>query len=354
MTRPAGVLDVRYETEMAVLRTVPHWIALAGLGLGLAALPLVVERHTLMAVIQMAIWLVAAHGLNLLTGYAGQISIGHAAFVGVGCYTVGVLTTKAGINYFIALPLAGVVAGLVGLLFGLPSLRLKGFYLAMATLAAQVILTQAFLYAWPDLLGGALGISIPPATLFGYAFTSAESIYYLAISVAVVMTVAARNLARTRTGRALVAVRDNDLAAEVMGICVFAAKLKAFFLGCFFAGVAGGVWAAFTWSARPDQFPFMQSIWYLGVVIIGGMGSPVGPVFGVIVVRALNELVLRMTPWIGGMVSPEMAGPVGVGAGLTTFGLLVILFLIFEPRGVAHGWEIFKERARNWPFVYPP
>lgn len=354
MTRAAGVLDVRYGTEMAVLRTPSQWVALAVLFVGLAVFPLVAERSSVIAVIQMAIWLVAAHGLNLLTGYAGQISIGHAAFVGVGCYTVGVLTARLGMNYFLALPLAGLAAGIVGLLFGLPSLRLKGFYLAMATLAAQIILTQAFLYVWPDVLGGALGISVPPAALFGFAFTSSEAIYYLTVSIAVVMTIAAKNLARTRIGRALVAVRDNDLAAEVMGIRVFATKLKAFFLGCFFAGIAGGLWAAFTWSARPDQFPFIQSIWYLGVIIIGGMGSAVGPVFGVVMVRLLNELVLRITPWIGDMVSPEMAGPVGVGAGLTTFGLLVILFLIFEPRGVAHGWEIVKERARNWPFVYPP
>lgn len=354
MTRPAGVFDVRYETEMAVVRTPGQWSAAGVLLLFLAVIPLVSERSTLVAIVQMAIWVVAAHGLNLLTGYAGQISIGHAAFVGVGCYTTGVLTIRLGLNYFVTLPLAGLVAGIVGLLFGLPSLRLKGFYLAMATLAAQVIISQAFLYVWPDVLGGALGLSIPPASLGGFVFATPEAVYYLVVAVAVVMTVAAKNLARTRTGRAFVAIRDNDLAAEVMGIPVFATKLKAFFLGCFFAGVAGGLWGAFTWSARPDQFPFIQSIWYLGVIIIGGMGSSVGPIFGVVMVRLLNEFVLRMTPWIGGMVSPEMAGPVGVGTGLTTFGLLVILFLIFEPRGMAHAWEIVRERGRNWPFVYPP
>lgn len=354
MTRPAGVLDVRYETEMAVVRTANQWAALGFFFLFLALLPFWVDRSTLTAVILMGIWVVAAHGLNLLTGYAGQISIGHAAFVGVGCYTTAVLVARLGFNYFLTLPLAGLSAALMGLLFGLPSLRLKGFYLAMATLAAQVILTQAFLYVFPDVLGGALGIPIPPPSLLGFVFTTSEAIYYIVIAVAVLMTVVARNLVRTRLGRAFVAVRDNDLAAELMGIPVFATKLKAFFLGCFFAGIAGALWAGFTWSARPDQFPFIQSIWYLGVIIIGGMGSTVGPIFGVVMVRLLNEFVLRVTPWIGGMVPAEMAGPVGVGAGLVAFGLLVTLFLIFEPRGVAHAWEISKERFRNWPFVYPP
>jgi len=354
MTRPAGILDVRYETEIAVLRTAGQWGALGIFFVALAVLPILADRATLTTVIIMGIWVVAAHGLNLLTGYAGQISIGHAAFVGVGCYTTAVLVARLGFNYFLALPLAGLSAGVVGLVFGLPSLRLKGFYLAMATLAAQMILTQAFLYLWPEVLGGALGISIPPPSLFWFHFASSESIYYLVVAVAVLMTVAAKNLVRTRTGRAFVAIRDNDVAAELMGIPVFVTKLKAFFLGCFFAGIAGALWAGFTWSARSDQFPFIQSIWYLGVIIIGGMGSTVGPVFGVVVVRLLNEFVLRITPWIGGMVPAEMAGPLGVGTGLVAFGLLATLFLIFEPRGVAHAWEIIKERFRNWPFVYPP
>lgn len=354
MTRPAGILDVRYETDIAVIRTAGQWTALGLFLLGLAVLPLWVDRSTLTAVILMGIWVVAAHGLNLLTGYAGQISIGHAAFVGVGCYTTAVLVARLGVNYFVALPLAGLSAGVVGLVFGLPSLRLKGFYLAMATLAAQMILTQAFLYAWPEVLGGALGISIPPPSLFGLQLASSEALYYLVVAVTVVMTAAAKNVVRTRTGRAFVAIRDNDVAAELMGIPVFVTKLKAFFLGCFFAGIAGALWAGFTWSARADQFPFIQSIWYLGVIIIGGMGSTVGPIFGVVVVRLLNELVLRLTPWIGGMVPAEMAGPLGVGTGLLAFGLLATLFLIFEPRGVAHAWESNKERFRNWPFVYPP
>jgi branched-chain amino acid transport system permease protein len=354
MTRPAGVLDVRYETEMAVVRTWPQGTALAAFLVALAVLPFWAERSTLTAVSLMAIWVVAAHGLNLLTGYAGQISIGHAAFVGVGCYATAVLTTRVGLNYFLAVPLAGLVTAVVGVVFGLPSLRLKGFYLAMATLAAQVIITQAFLYVWPEMLGGALGISLTPPSLGGITFATPEATYWLVVGGAVVMTAAAKNIARTRTGRAFVAVRDNDLAAELMGIPVFRTKLAAFFLGCFFAGIAGALWAGFTWSARADQFPFIQSIWYLGVIIIGGMGSTIGPIFGVVMVRLLNEIVLHMTPWIGGMVPAEMAGPVGVGTGLSAFGLMVILFLIFEPRGIAHAWEIAKERARNWPFVYPP
>lgn len=354
MTRPSGILDTNYPKEMALLRTSPQLISLIIFLMLLAVLPLVASRSLLNMLMLMGVWVVAAHGLNILTGYAGQVSIGHAAFVGVGCYTTAVLTSKVGLNFFLTIPLAGLSAGIIGLIFGLPSLRLKGFYLAMATLAAQVIITQSFLSLWPQVLGGALGISIPPPKIFGFTFATPKSTYYLILTTAVIMTFAAKNIVRTRLGRNFVAIRDNDLAAGIMGINVFATKLKAFFIGCFFAGVAGALWAGFTWSARPDQFPFIQSIWYLGVIIIGGMSSTLGPIFGVIVVRLLNELALRMTPLIGNIVPAEMAGPIGVGFGLSIFGLVSMLFLIFEPRGVAHSWEIVKERFRNWPFVYPP
>jgi branched-chain amino acid transport system permease protein len=177
MARPAGVLDTRYEADMAIFRTLSQWTALAVfLGL-LAAVPLFAGRQILTMLTIMGVWLVAAYGLNILTGYAGQISIGHAAFVGVGCYTTAVLVARLGLNYFLTLPLAGLSAGVVGLVFGLPSLRLKGFYLAMATLAAQIIITQTFLYVWPEVLGGALGISIPPPALFGVVVSSPEAIY---------------------------------------------------------------------------------------------------------------------------------------------------------------------------------
>lgn len=354
MTRPCGILDTHYFQDMALIRTTPQLVALLIFLALLALLPVIVSRSILNMIMLMGIWVVAAHGLNILTGYAGQVSIGHAAFVGVGCYTTAVLTTKLGFNFFLTLPLAGLSAGIVGLIFGLPSLRLKGFYLAMATLAAQIIITEAFLSIWPEVLGGSLGISIPPPTIFGFTFATPMSSYYLILTVALIMTFAAKNIVRTRLGRNFVAIRDNDLAAEIMGINVFMTKLKAFFIGCFFAGVAGALWAGFTWSARPDQFPFIQSIWYLGVIIIGGMSSTLGPIFGVIVVRLLNEIALRLTPLIGNIVSAEMAGPIGAGFGLAIFGLVSMLFLIFEPRGVAHSWEIVKERFRNWPFVYPP
>lgn len=354
MTRPCGILDTNYHEEMALIRTLPQWISLLVLVVILAGLPYIASRSLLNMMMLMGIWVVAAHGLNILTGYAGQISIGHAAFVGVGCYTTAVLTAKLGLNFFLALPLAGLSAGIVGLIFGLPSLRLKGFYLAMATLAAQIIITQAFLSLWPSMLGGAMGIPTPPPKVFGFTFATPKSTYYLILTVALIMTFVAKNIVRTGLGRNFVAIRDNDLAAGIMGINVFASKLKAFFIGCFFAGIAGALWAGFTWSARPDQFPFIQSIWYLGVIIIGGMSSTMGPIFGVIVVRLLSELALRVTPMIGNIVPAEMAGPIGVGFGLGIFGLVSLLFLIYEPRGVAHTWEIIKERFRNWPFVYPP
>ena len=166
MTRPCGIQDTNYYKEMALIRTTPQLIALIIFLALLAVLPFITSRSFINILMLMGVWVVAAHGLNILTGYAGLISIGHAAFVGIGCYTTAVLTTRFGLNFFLTLPLAGLAAGIIGLIFGLPSLRLKGFYLAMATLAAQIIITQSFLSLWPHVLGGALGISISPPKLF--------------------------------------------------------------------------------------------------------------------------------------------------------------------------------------------
>jgi branched-chain amino acid transport system permease protein len=170
--------------------------------------------------------------------------------------------------------------------------------------------------------------------------------------VAVLMTYFAQNLVRSRLGRAFVAVRDNDLSAEIMGISLFGYKLRAFFVGCFFAGIAGALYIVFMRPIRPDQYALMDSVWMLGILIIGGMGSILGGVLGTVFVKLLDELVLTLTPYLGSILPPEYASRLSASLGLVVFGLVVVLFLILEPRGLAHKWEILKERFRNWPFTY--
>ncbi len=352
MVRPCGTYDVNYNQDTAVIRTNFQWAVLIILLVFLCVLPLLVPRSILNVINMVAAIMVAVQGLNILTGYAGQLSIGQAAFCGVGGYTCALLMIRLGVNFWVTLPVAGIVAGLVGLVFGLPSLRLKGFYLAMSTIAAQFIITAVLLMVRTDILGGAAGIKVPPPSLGGITFDTPQLTYCVIMPIVVLMTLVAKSLTRGRLGRAFVAIRDNDLAAEITGINLFRYKLLAFFIGCFFAGISGCLWVAYTWCARPDQFGFMHSVWYLGMIVIGGMGSNVGAIFGVIFVKLLDELALSLAPAIGALIPAGMAARLGGSFAVIVFGIIVIVFLLFEPRGLAHTWEMLKGRVRNWPFSY--
>ncbi|MBL7212255.1 MAG: branched-chain amino acid ABC transporter permease, partial [Desulfobacteraceae bacterium] len=246
MARPAGIFDVRYEQDIAVVRTMPQWITLGLFLIFLVVLPqLFPDRYLLNIINIIMIMTISVHGLNILTGFAGQISAGHAAFMGVGAYACASFMTFWGLSFWLSLPLAGLTAGLVGILFGLPSLRLKGFYLAMATIAAQFIITAFFLHYKPEIFGGGTGMSLEPIRLGNIVFDTQGNLYYMIMPFAVIMTYFAQNLVRSRMGRAFVAIRDNDLAAEIMGISLFGYKLRAFFIGCFFAGISGSLYIAF-------------------------------------------------------------------------------------------------------------
>jgi len=347
-------MDVNYRQSVAMLRTRSQWIALGVLLALLVVAGRVLPSEIVDVMNMMFILIVAAHGLNILTGYCGQISVGHAAFKGAGAYTAAMLIVRLGWNHWVALPVAALAAGGAGVLFGLPAFRVGGFYLAMSTLAAQFILPALFLFAMPGIVGGISGITVPFLTIGDFSFRPPENLYYLLMPICVVMTLFARNLARSRMGRAFVAVRDNEQAAEIMGINLFAYKLRAFFLGCLFAGVAGWMRVSYDGCVRPDIYPLMASIWVLGIIIIGGMGTTIGPIFGVIFVRLINEITLMISPFIGAFFPPAMAVQMGAGLGLVFFAVAVILFLIFEPRGLAHLWEVSKARMSHWPFKYAP
>ncbi|HUT68774.1 MAG TPA: branched-chain amino acid ABC transporter permease [Dehalococcoidales bacterium] len=350
MSLPCGTRNYNYSEDMAIVRTKTHWVLLIGFLVILFTTPLYLNNYWLGVFNLIGITLIAAVGLNILVGYCGQLSIGHAGFIAVGAYTAAILTNRLEMPFLVGLIGAGVVSGLIGIIFGLPSVRVKGFYLAITTIAAQFIIIWVINH-W-GYTGGFLGIKVPYASIGGLVFRSESSQFYLITIIAALCIFFAKNLARAKVGRAFIAIRDNDLAAEVMGINPLYYKLLAFFIGCFFAGIAGALLAHWIGFLNAEQFSFTESILYVGMIIIGGLGTSIGPIFGVIFIRILQQvLTVNLVPFLE---SSFTAFPSGFATGVTPmlFGLVIVLFLILEPRGLAHRWALFKSAYRLWPFSY--
>lgn len=363
--RPSGVFDTTYKQDLVINRTRSDQILSALFILAIVAVPLltreglfgveVVPLRFVGTVQRIGILMIAVQGLNLLVGYTGQISLGQAAFMAVGAYTTSVLM-REGLTFWLALPIGTLFTGVVGLVFGLPSLRVKGFYLAMATLAAQFIIPWLLRNPLEEWTNGFRPLEVPDVTIGGWELND-RAMYYLIVSITVLTMIVTRNLIRTRTGRAFVSIRDNDLAAELLGINVFAYKLRAFFLCALYAGLAGGLLAVESGSITPARFDLNNSIEYLAMLIIGGAGFPQAAFFGVTFVLLLKEVVIPdITPWLREILPQVMPfiDEISISAALTPtlFGLAVILFLIFEPRGLAHRWEILKIWWKLRPFSH--
>ena len=332
---------------MAIFRTRLHWGMLGLFLILLFSSPLFCSDRIMTIMTMIGIAIISVHGLNILTGYCGQISIGHVGFMAVGAYISAILTAKLGWPFWAALPCAGLAAGMAGLIFGLPSLKIRGFYLIMATIAAHFIIIWVVLHL-RSLTGGADGLTVPKPKIGSMVLMSKASYFYLVMTIACIATFLAVNIARSRVGRAFVAIRDNDLAAEVMGINLWSYKLQAFFIGCVYAGVAGALLVHYYGFASVDQFPFMDSVWYLGMLIVGGMGSTSGAIMGAISLKLLDELVTMVGP----ILSAAVAAQAAASLALITRGLVIILFLIFEPRGLAHRWGMIKTYVTLWPFSH--
>ena len=350
--RPCGIRDFDYEHDMAIVRTPFHWvILLTGLVL-LFSCPWYLSPVFVNLINYIGITIIAALGLNILTGFCGQISIGQSAFMAIGAYVVGLLANK-GTNFLIALPVAALFTGGVGILFGLPSVRIKGFYLAMATLAAQFIIPALIAHPLAFLTGGSDGLRVPAPELAGIIFDKPSTLFFIIVPIAIISTYFAENWSRTGIGRAFVAIRDDDLAAEVMGIDVFRYKLSAFFICSVYAGIAGGLWAYWLRSINPEQFTLGDSILYLAMLVIGGMGSVTGAVMGAVFVRLLHHSLLAIALLLTSQF-PAWASSSGIQQALppVVFGLMVVLFLVYEPRGLAHRWDIAKSSYRLRPFSY--
>lgn len=349
---PCGNYNEQYEQELTIFETDfgRLWIWV-GMFILFGVLPFITSAYILYVLNTVGIAAIAAIGLNLLIGYTGQISLGHGAFFGVGAYSAAILATKAGFPFWISVPAAGVITALVGMVFGIPSVRLKHLYLTIATLAGQFII-EYVLVQWESLTGGAEGIFLPTPALFGFELSDDRSLFYVIFFCFVVMTWMAVNIVRTRYGRAFVAIRDNDRAAEGMGIPIFLYKLLSFAISSFYAGFAGGLWAYVMMSITPEPFTLWLSIEYIAMIIIGGLGSISGSVFGAIFIITLNEVLSHVTELLMNM--GDSTGMAITIAPLRefVFGLAIVLFIIFEPKGLAEVWRIVRSSFRLWPFSY--
>jgi branched-chain amino acid transport system permease protein len=344
--RECGVFHGSYSADMALRRTPLSRLRLALALLLAVAFPFVADRYALSIANQVGIAALGALGLNILVGFTGQISVAHGAFLGVGAYASAYLTARLGLPFWIALPAAGIVTAAVGSVFGIPSLRLKGLYLVIATLAAQVVLDWTFLHVVP-ITGGSGGIyGIPPPELAPLVFDSERSYYWLTLGALILGIVFAANLFRSRAGRAFVAIRDQDIAASVIGVDVFRYKILAFAVSSFYAGVAGALGAHHDLIVSPEHFNLAVSIEYLGMVIIGGLGTVSGSIYGAAFIR-----LLPIALGAAARSLPDLALNLNLLKEVA-FGAAIVAFLIFEPRGLAKIWRDVKEYFRLWPFAY--
>lgn len=352
--RESGVFKTTYAADMALfpLPIARKTIIAIALLLVVAA-PLLLGDYGLSQLNLICIAVVGALGLNILVGYTGQISIGHGAFMSVGAYTAANLAVRLGLPFWITLPAGGLGAALVGAAVGIPSLRIKGLYLAITTLAAQLIIEWMINHI-PFVSGGAqASIPVPKPTLLGFRFETQRQLYFLMLAAAVIATIATMNLVRSRLGRAFVAIRDQDIAAEITGIDIFRYKLLAFAISSFYAGVTGVLYTYYLGIANYEQFQIDVSIDYLAMIIIGGLGSVLGSILGAVFVTLLPILIRMLMQSAGGLLFDENTlASVIPNIRLAVFGLAIILFLIAEPEGLNRLWRNLRNYFRYWPFSY--
>jgi len=324
------------------------WFAL--FVVGVIVIPFTSNEYALYLLNLWLIHLISAVGLNLLTGYTGLLSLGHAAFMGVGAFTMALLTTHLNFPVLAALPVCGVVASIFGVLIGVPSLRIKGFYLMVATIAFQFLMDYVLVH-WESVTRGIRGIEISTPEVFGFPLKTNLSFYFFSLVIAAFMMWGAKNLIRSRVGRAFMAIRDNDISAQIIGIPVFPYKLLSFLIASFYAGIAGALWALLYRGAVPEHYTLMPSIEYLVMVLVGGLGSLVGTVLGVGFILLLPEGLNLMVSYLSRLIHPDLMVFLAPAKAIL-FGLLIVVFIIFEPEGLVGVWRRFRDYFRIWPLPY--
>lgn len=324
-------LVTSHKQDLKLLRDRWDWAGLALILVALAGLPLFASEYVLYIASLAAVMAIGTLGQNLLIGYAGQISLGQVGFIAVGAYAHA-HAVRAGVPFVLSLLLSGTAGMLAGLIVGIPSLRLKGPYLAIATLGFGVASAQ-ILTNWELVSGGRMGLSVPPPTIAGLSLGTVLSTYYAFTAVGAIIVLMGYQLTRSYVGRAFVAIRDSDVAAEVLGVNLARTKLLAFGLSSFLTAIQGALWGQLLGFLEPQMFTFMESVSLLAAVIIGGIGTVPGSVFGAVFVVLVPQLLSDYREWV----------PV-------LFGVAMILIMIFEPLGLYGRWMKLKYYMKNWPF----
>lgn len=345
---PAGHYQTSYSGDMAIRKTVLQRGRLVALVLLLFAVPAVTSPFYLRVAIAVALAVPGAIALSLLTGVAGQISLGNAAFMGIGATGAAVLATQLGWSLLVVVPTAGLVTGLVGAIVGIPSLRVRGLYLIIATLALHFVMVFGFRVVQQQLVGEA-GFILPTPTVAGFELDSGTSWYYVLVGFAALVTLAHVNLVRSRTGRAWKAIMERDIAAEILGVAVGWEKIKAFAFTSAIIGIQGALSAYYLEVVNYESYTLTLAIAYVAMVIIGGLGSHVGAIYGAAFVTSLPYLLPRVFEALPGGVSSTLSSSIfEVQAGL--YGLMIIVFMMFEPRGIAEITSRIRKYFVLWPF----
>jgi branched-chain amino acid transport system permease protein len=342
-----GVYHRTYAGDLALRHTRAEHVRLAlAIALVIAA-PYLVSPTWLTVLDQIGIAVIGAIGLNLLVGSTGQISLGQGGFLAVGAYTAGILTARADMPFLVGIVAAVVLTASVGALFGLPALRLKGLYLAIATLAAQQVIIWVVTH-WDAVTGGVDALVVPAPSLFGIDVSGDFNFYWVILAFAALSTIAATNLLRTGIGRAFVAIRDQDIAADVAGVNLTRYKVLAFAVSSGFVGLAGALTAYHTGIVTWERFTLDVSILYLAMIIVGGLGRVSGAIYGAAFMIAMPAYLELELASFGGPL--EFIGSDLPAVQELIFGLTIVLFLVFEPRGIARIWDRTKDYFRLWPF----
>jgi branched-chain amino acid transport system permease protein len=350
--RPCGDFKTSYGSDQTIF---PTRLSLAFCIMGVLALcaaPLFLGKYGVSLLVQIGYLGIAALGLNILVGFTGQISIGHAVFFGFGAFASAFISNELHVPVFFAIPLAGLATTAVGLIFGVPAARLKGLYLAIATLAAQFILQDFFARAgW--FTGGVAGTPAKSFSVFGHEI-SGDQYFYVVLAYLVITYLAATNLMRTRDGRALVAIRDHYLSAEMMGINLMKYRTLSFGIAAFYAGIGGALYAHYLGFVSVEGFDILFSIQFLGMIIIGGLGSVMGSLMGTAFMVMLPEVMGSLAKMLSGSAIDRY---LSLNEGIVflremTIGAVIVLFLIFEPDGLAHRWRRIRAYWKLYPFSH--
>lgn len=335
------VFKTHYDQDIDLVRYRSDVVSYGLLAVAIVAAPFVLSDYYVGEIAFLFLLAIASVGLMILAGHAGLVSLGHAAFMGIGAYAHAILLGQ-GIPFLISLPIAGLIAGAIGILLGIPALRMTGLYLAIATLAFSVIV-EHIMGQWEGLTAGHGGMSVPDATILGLDITDGTVFYFVCLVVLVLVICLAANLLRSQTGRALIAIRDSEIAAQSLGVNRAVTKITVFAVSAAITGVAGGLFAhKITWL-EPTSFNVLLSLQLLMMVVVGGLGSLKGAVYGAVFLGLLDPAIAILKDYL----PAEIAGQTGLQ--LTVFGVILVIFVLYEPLGIAGRWVKIKAYFQSFP-----